>query len=913
MTDTPTEPRPDPASHIEEFVAGLDFEPDRFQHEAFEIIDRGAHVIVAAPTGAGKTLVASYAVHAAIATGRRVFYTTPIKALSNQKYGELVERWGAANVGLLTGDNAINGDAPVVVMTTEVLRNMLYAGSSLRRLAAVVLDEVHYLQDAYRGPVWEEVIIHLPADIQLVCLSATVSNAAELADWMTTVRGETGLVVEHTRPVELEHHYLVGEKGGKRDLHLLRTVSKGRPNPDGHKFDHDFRALRGGRGRAGRGSSKGARKRWRIPGRLDVVRLLKKHELLPAIVFIFSRAGCSDAAKACVDGGLVLTDEREREQIAGILADHLGGLSDDDRAILDADRFEKGCLAGIAPHHAGLIPPFKEAVERAFAEGLIKVVFATETLALGINMPARTVVIEKLSKFTGENHEMLSPAQFTQITGRAGRRGLDDHGEAIVLWSPYVTFDQVAGLAMSREFVLRSSFRPTYNMAANLVRRYDPDRARQLLNLSFAQYRSDADVVKGEQARERLADRRRQIASRLEADFGPESELRAALAAPAEEPDDGDSIAFALSRTEPGQILRLVSSEVPSPVVVLSVAFRKGGQVRTRVVDREGDVFEFVPADLDRAPELAGALELPEPYLPQSMVFAHEVSKILARTRLAQRRPTDLRPTGAIRSADDIPRPALKQLKRLDRMDADLALMASGPRKLDTLSAQFDRVIGLLEGWGYLEDWALTPRGERLARLYHESDLFCVEAIEGGVFDELPPAELAALASAFVYSERRKDVGRVRIPTRTLEKRMKALVRLHREIRADERRAMLPETNEPDAGFMEIAHGWTAGGELSMVLDDTDITAGDFVRTARQLVDLLRQIAKLAPVPATQRSAALAAEAVMRDLVAAQSVADPDADDPDSDTAADEADGHDGVPGDGVERGDAAVDGGAAR
>ncbi len=873
------------------FVDALGFTPDRFQIEAFELLDAGEHVIVAAPTGAGKTLVASYAVDRALRKGRRLFYTTPIKALSNQKFGELVDDHGADRVGLLTGDNAINPDAPIVVMTTEVLRNMLYAGNPLSELDAVVLDEVHYLQDAYRGPVWEEVIIHLPATIQLVCLSATVSNAAELAEWMTTVRGATGLVVEHTRPVELDHHYLIAERGGRDDQHLLRTVVGGRPNPDGHRFDHDFRALRGGRGRSGRGGSKGDKKRWRTPHRLDVVRMLRKQELLPAIVFIFSRAGCSDAAKACVDGGLMLTDAEEQRRIREILEDHLGSLSDEDREVLDYETFERGCLAGIAPHHAGLIPPFKEAVERAFAEGLIKVVFATETLALGINMPARSVVIEKLSKFTGEHHEMLSPAQYTQITGRAGRRGIDTHGTAVVLWSPYITFDQIAGLAMSRDFVLRSSFRPTYNMAANLVRRYDAERARQLLNLSFAQFRSDAEVVRGEQARERLIDRRRQIAMRLEAEYGPEAELRAALAAPEATEDDRDSIAFALSRTNPGDILRLSAEDVPSPVAVLSVAFRKGGQVRARVVDHDGDVHELTPAQLVAAPVVAGELDLPEPYLPQSMVFAHEVSKILARTRLANRRPTDLRPSGVITSADDIPRPVIKQLKRLDRMDADLAKMSAGEDRGRSLAGQFDRVIGLLEEWGHLDGWELTPRGERLARLYHESDLFCVEAIEDGIFDELPPAEIAALASALVYSERRREVGRTRLPTRTLDKRMKALVRLHRELRADERRAHLPETREPDAGFMDLAHAWAAGGELAMVLDDTDITAGDFVRTARQLVDLLRQIAKLAPAAATRRSAGLAADAVMRDLVAAQSVgAEEDADDADDGSAATETD-----------------------
>ncbi|WP_421120131.1 DEAD/DEAH box helicase [Aquihabitans daechungensis] len=462
---------------------------DRFQREALAAIDVGRNVLVAAPTGAGKTVVAEHAVAKALAEGRRAFYTTPIKALSNQKYADLVRRHGRDQVGLLTGDNAVNPGAGVVVMTTEVLRNMVYASSpALDGLAWVVLDEVHFLQDTYRGPVWEEVIVHTPPSVRFVCLSATVSNADELAGWITAARGPTETVVEHERPVDLVNHFLVYDKGAD-DLVQVETLVDGRPNPEGSRFDapvtdgpkHERFRARG-------------RHRWGTPRRVEVVDHLSGSSLLPAIYFVFSRKGCDDAAKSVLDAGLRLTKGPERARIRAIVETHVDHLSDGDLAVLGFDRFLAGLEAGVAAHHAGMVPPFKEAVEACFVEGLVKVVFATETLALGINMPARSVVIESLSKFTGEHHEDLTPSQYTQLTGRAGRRGLDPVGHALVLWSPWYGFDKVAALASSREFVLRSAFQPTYNMVVNLVRRYDREQAHELLGRSFAQYQADASL-----------------------------------------------------------------------------------------------------------------------------------------------------------------------------------------------------------------------------------------------------------------------------------------------------------------------------------------------------------------------------------------------------------------------------------
>jgi ATP-dependent RNA helicase HelY len=885
------------------FLGRLGFRPDEFQTEAFDLLEDGRNVIVAAPTGAGKTLVADYAVALTLAAGQRIFYTTPIKALSNQKFHDLVGAHGAGRVGLLTGDNAINPEAAVVVMTTEVLRNMLYAGNRLEGLGVVVLDEVHYLQDAYRGPVWEEVIIHLPRRIQLLCLSATVSNAEELAEWIETVRGQTGLVRESRRPVDLDHLYLVGERTSSH-LNLIQVARGSKPNPNGYRYDADVRQLAGGRGPGNRRAGK-PRPKWRTPTRLEVVELLQQRELLPMIYFIFSRAACDEATSSVVRSGLVLTSGAEQRLIRSILADRMEGFTPDDREVLDFERFRAGLEAGVAPHHAGMVPPFKEAVEACFVRGLVKVVFATETLALGVNMPARTVVVEKLTKFTGDHHEFLTPAQYTQLTGRAGRRGIDTQGKAVVLWSPFVRFEQVSDLALSRDFVLTSSFRPTYNMAANLVRRYDPERARQLLNLSFAQFRADAGVVRTEQQAERLMERRDQIRRRIEAEFAPVDDLRAALRLGA--PDSGDdrhAIAFALSQLVPGQVIEVGGPALSPIVVVLAVSFRSGGRVKARVVDREGQAQEIGPSDLDEVPVVVGQVSLPEPYLPNSVTFAYEASQLLARTRLlAPKRRRALGPASAIRSVDDVPPQARKLLRRLERLESDLELRpGAAARRADSLAGQFDRVIALLESRGHLTidasgrrpssgndgdpdrqpGWALTPSGQRLARLYHECDLLVVEALQDGLFEGLDPADVAALASCFAYEERRAGPlgSQPRFPSERLRRRFVRLEGLHLALVADETDARLALTRAPDAGFMAMAQAWAFGGDLGDVLADEAITAGDFVRTAKQLIDLLRQLGILAMVPATANAARSAAEAMFRDLVAVSSLVAPTGPDP---------------------------------
>ncbi|MGN6744184.1 MAG: DEAD/DEAH box helicase [Amnibacterium sp.] len=484
---------------LEAFRDQLAFDLDPFQVRSCIALEDGEGVLVAAPTGAGKTIVAEFAVFLAMGTPHdKVFYTAPIKALSNQKYNELVELYGPDAIGLLTGDTSVNPSARVVVMTTEVLRNMLYVGSDLLTdLRFVVMDEVHYLADRFRGPVWEEVIIHLPQDVRLVSLSATVSNAEEFGDWLNAVRGDTRVVVSEERPVPLEQHVLI--RGRLVDLFdATQAVSGGTPRVNPELTDitriagrSSARPAPGGRGAPRNGARP---QRFGMP-RSDLVELLDEHRLLPAIFFIFSRAGCDAAVRQAMRDGVRLTTSEEREQIRGIVEDRCRTLLDEDLAVLGYWEWLEGLERGVAAHHAGLLPAFKEVVEDLFQRKLVKVVFATETLALGINMPARTVVLEQMEKFNGESRVPITPGEYTQLTGRAGRRGIDVEGHSVILWQEGMDPQGLASLASRRSYPLNSSFRPTYNMAVNLIERFGRERTRSILESSFAQFQADRAVV----------------------------------------------------------------------------------------------------------------------------------------------------------------------------------------------------------------------------------------------------------------------------------------------------------------------------------------------------------------------------------------------------------------------------------
>jgi ATP-dependent RNA helicase HelY len=799
-----------------EYLAGLPFPPDRFQAEAAAAVDRGESVVVCAPTGSGKTVVAEAAIARALETGRRALYTTPLKALSNQKFGDFRRRLGAGAVGLLTGDNSINGQASVVVMTTEVLRNMMYAGSrDLDDVGVVVLDEVHYLQDRARGPVWEEIIIHLDPAIRLVCLSATVANAEEFAAWIEARRGPTTLVVERERPVPLESLYLLRDRWEGGRLRLLPVFEDGerrRPN---------------GRLAAMLRARDAAQRRYAAPRRTEVCEFLHVQGLLPAIYFIFSRAGCGAAAGAMVDHGLRFTTAEEAAAIRAAAAEHTAPLAPEDLAVLGYGRWLAGLEAGVAPHHAGLVPAFKETVERLFAAGLVKLVFATETLSLGINMPARAVVLESLTKFGGEGHEILQPGDYTQLTGRAGRRGIDRLGTAVVLHSLYLPFERVAAIAAAGSHPLRSSFRPTYNMAANLVASYPQARAEQLLNASFAQFhdtRGEADLAALIQEEEQAL-----VADRAAAacDLGDVS----ALASEAPRSRDEALSEFAAS-TAAGDVLEWPGSGGRVRRVV--VARGHGKRPRLLTIGEDGTLQRLGPEHLPPTAALTGRLGLPEPFQPREAEYRRTVAALLEAFEAAGAPRFAAGPAAAPAGAAGCPelgahlaavRSARRRERRLEALRRRRG--ASGAGMVPRLRA----ILGLLRHWGYAGDWSLTPSGQRLRFIYNELDILVAEALARGCFEGLDEAEAGALASLFTY-EPRAEAALEPWPTRRL---------------ADEESAGLPVTRAPEAGFAAIAYRWGRGAGLEDLFGEEGERVGDFVRNCRQLIDLLRQMAEAAP------------------------------------------------------------------
>ena len=873
-----------------ELISQYAFPLDAFQLHAFDALDDGQSVLVAAPTGSGKTVVAEYAIEAARRAGRRAFYTAPIKALSNQKYHDLLTRYGPDEVGLLTGDNSINGDAPVVVMTTEVLRNMIYgANPALEELDVVVLDEVHFLQDTYRGPVWEEVIIHLPEWVTLVCLSATVSNANELADWISTVRGPTKAIVEDRRPVRLESMYLVGDKTHDR-VHLLPVLMNGRPNQQAIRIDSESsRAPRGGRGKKG---TQGRRKLY-TPSRFDVVELLEHERMLPAIVFIFSRNQCDEAARQVVAAGVRLTTGDERDRIRAIVDARLSGIEAADLAVLGYSSFLAQLDAGVAAHHAGMVPPFKEVVEMCFAEGLVKVVFATETLAVGINMPAKCVVIEKLTKFTGDHHAFLTPGEFTQLTGRAGRRGIDDYGHALVLWSPFVPFEQVAALASSRVFHLNSAFRPTYNMAANLVRSYSSDQAHHLLNLSFAQYQADGDVVRIEARIERRQAHLRDLTAPAISPYGDLDDYRRLLARRASATEErrsatigrDDPVSLAMLKLRPGDIVYAEKGRYAGRVAVLSSAHRKNGVRLTGITTRR-DLVQLAADDFDLPPRAIGHVELPEVFAPNNQSYQREVALRVERADVEplQRQPrriVDVEVAIDEHPVTDDPEldHRLKAAAQAERVAREIDEMRQRMRgRSQTISRDFDRVLRILANWGYVDGWALTESGTILARTFHECDLLIVECMRQGLLDDLEPAALAGLMSVFVYEHRSPDMPPAPwFPSPTVKRRWQRIAAVSSELRGIEAQAGLAEHRAPDPTFIAVAFAWAAGEGFAEVVEAEELSGGDFVRTTKQLIDILRQVALVAPQRDTRRNAEQAAMRLFRGVVAASSTVDSEA------------------------------------
>lgn len=790
------------------FERTLSFDLDDFQREAIEALESDNNVIVAAPTGAGKTVVADFSVFLAQHRNVKAFYTTPIKALSNQKYHDFCELYGTNRVGLLTGDTSVNPEADIVVMTTEVLRNMLYEHSiTLQSLGFVVLDEIHYLADKFRGAVWEEVIIHLPESVKIIGLSATVSNVEDFSAWIESVRGNTHLVVDEHRPVPLERHVVI-QKDDQTEPELLdlydhdtNGIMTQRVNPTLlrklHEWEHRARkrasshsdskyAYRKGKRRSINASSSDSDftrrytpKRWAVIDELDYL------SMLPGIYFIFSRSGCDQAVQQCLRAGLTLTSDEEMYEIRRIVDSMVADqLSKDDLHALNFERFRFALEQGFAAHHAGMIALFRHIVETLFERGLIKVVFATETLALGLNMPARSVVVEKLVKFDGTGHVPLTPGEFTQLTGRAGRRGIDDIGHAILVDHADFVPQQAAALSSKRVYPLHSSFVPTFNMAVNLLHSSDADTARTTLDCSFAQWEANASA-------QRLHTRMTELTEALD---GYERAFHC---------DQGDFAEFLQLR------MQLKDAQHDQRRKLKHTLFNTDAE-RT-------EAFKALDATIahlreqERTHPCAGCAEIQQ-HLRWGYHWMREHKELeQVRERYESR-------TGSVARTFDHICDVLTYLNYLQ-------------------PASDDKCSNII---------SLTNRGQLLRRLYNELDIVFAQAICEGIFNNLTPVELLSSLSALVYESRGPSGGEPRRypggqdgAVFTTVSRMKELFVRMNALCA---KAHLPSLRPLEFGAVDIMYDWAQGADLSEILRNTDSTGGDFVRQAKRLIDLLTQL-----------------------------------------------------------------------
>ena len=878
---------------LADFEIRCGFPLDRFQIDACRAVAEGRNVVVSAPTGSGKTVVAEFAADRCRANGARLFYTTPIKALSNQKFQELRDTHGEGAVGLLTGDNSVNSEADLVVMTTEVLRNMIYSKSSdLADLATVVMDEVHYLADRSRGPVWEETIIHLPAHVQVIALSATVSNAEELAAWISSIRGKTTTVTESHRPVPLHQHIL--HEGHMHDL-LTET---GRLNPELSTLHKQLRErLRMMQG--GGHTRRNQHARLRRPSRVELVETLAATGLLPAIQFIFSRNACDAAVEQCLEGRVRLTSNTERLRIREYVEERCRTIADSDLAVLGYLRWREALENGIAAHHAGLIPVFKETVEGLFQQGLIKVVFATETLALGINMPAKSVILERLVIWNGDPHVPINAADYTQLTGRAGRRGIDDEGHAVVLMSDDLDLNALGTMATMPSFPLRSAFSASYNMVVNLINSYGFSEARRFNSLSFAQFQSDQShigltttIADNDEAQVSLAT---QIECHL-GDFDVYAKAAAELSK-LEKSTHAQSrnaanaaLNICLENLRVGDVVRVSRGRRRGLVLVVGAA--KVHPPRLAVLGIDKHVRRVSAADFSLPPQILGHIAIRPGFDQRSANARKSLANQLANLDVVndegdpaasgEGRPVTDEAIDRMRShlrshpchgCSDrkVHMAAWHENHRLKRESDALTAKIEGRRT--ALARRFDALCRVLSELGYLDagdDLGVTSRGLLLAGVHTELDLVATEVLTSGALDHVQPATAAAVAAALVYESRQDEQQAIVLPSAEVRETMLALHRAWAKVTAVEAEHRVQPSRPLDYSMVPSVYRWATGQNLTQVIHGQTFSPGDFVRAVRQCIDVLRQMAAVTGLAPTAKSSIRAAAALLdRDIVSA--------------------------------------------
>ena len=853
------------------------FPLDPFQLEAIDALNQGHSVVVSAPTGSGKTLVGEYAIHRALAHGQKVFYTTPLKALSNQKLRDFRAQFGAEKVGLLTGDLSLNREAQIVVMTTEIFRNMLYAEADdhddpLDNVEAVVLDECHYMNDSQRGTVWEESIIHCPPPIQLVALSATVANAGQLTDWIDRVHGPTQLVLSDFRPVPLAFSFC-----SAKGLHPLL-------NDEGTGLHPNCKVWRAPKGGQRKGPKTAKPPQPEAPPLGFVVAQMAERDMLPAIYFIFSRRGCDkgvrDLGKAC------LVNPEEQARIKMRLDAYIAATPE---AVRDGGHAD-ALLRGIAAHHAGVLPAWKELIEELFQQGLIKVVFATETLAAGINMPARTTVISALSKRTERGHRPLMGSEFLQMAGRAGRRGLDTQGYVVTVQSRFEGVREAGQLATSPADPLVSQFTPSYGMVLNLLQRYDLTKAKELVERSFGRYLATLDLAEDEA---RISELMGQL-DRLEdgsgdvpwEDFEDYEKQRARLREERRilrilqqqaEETLAHELTLALQFSSEGTLVSLKAPQLKGRVTpaVIVEKVKGSGQFPLLLCLTDENLWVLLPCnavvslhaelsclqvgqvdppllrhggELRHGDQASGGLALAVGH----MANRHDMGtpqydlagEVQAHAQLVHHLEEELELHPAHRWGDR------KQLKKHRRRMEELhdeieerqrLLHFRSNRHWDTFLALIEilRFFGALAGEDGLEP---TEVGRTVAALRGDNELWLGLALMSGHLDELDPAQLAAVFEAISTEVNRPDLWCGYPPPPQAEEALHDLRGLRRELERQQERAKVtvPIWWEPE--LTGLVHAWAKGTSWSDLIANTSLDEGDVVRILRRTVDLLAQV-----------------------------------------------------------------------
>jgi ATP-dependent RNA helicase HelY len=763
-------------SYLREFQETRPWPLDPFQIEAIEKLDSHNGVLVSAPTSSGKTVVADYCNFRALKEGSKVIYTTPLKALSNQKYHDFVQEHGADQVGLVTGENTINDEAPIVVMTTEILRNLIYEDlPRLDPVRYVVLDEVHYIDDFPRGSVWEEVIIQTPNHVKFVGLSATIGNYRDLARWMSENRGPVATVFHEERPTELRvwlamrnrFYPLFAEQGGIDQ----RTWEHAAQEDEAAYRVHNFRDLPSN-------------------DMLRVIGELERMEMLPAIYFIFSRRGCREALQRCSYHEFDLTTDEEKRTIDRVSSARLASLVDPDeialfRRMVDANMMRKG----LAVHHAGLLPYHKELVEHLFQAGLIKVVFATETLSLGINMPAKAVVVSSFTKFDGVNFATLTTGELTQLMGRAGRRGIDIRGHGVVLKESDVAIGTIYEVAMGEGLVVESKFLPNYNMALNLLRLYSPAQADELMARSFGQFQKRL-------AAEETSERLENVQSRL-------ADLKATW------PDCCrlEDVA-AYFRTE--ERLRSIRAEIRR-------LRREAVPVPRRSRGRGG--FKGRPHGL------AG----------------RQLHRLEQERQELQTRQRKLKVVRCPRFGEHLA--AYSEYRNLERE------MRSGERAVQDQSNEYQRKLRrlcrILGETGFLADDKPTEKGMLASRVYAENTLLVTEALWLGWLEGLRPEELAATLVTLATDDRSRDRGPRqprRYPTPAVAQTIRLLRSLYFRFAELEQDLDEPQLRPPSHDYIDFAYRWASAEPMDSIPLPPNIDIGDAIKAMKSLYSLLRQL-----------------------------------------------------------------------